>query len=119
MNDPNAAVTLVAAILSSGTISAILVPVISWILRRKDAKDAKTEDGDPLREGVRVLLFCKLRQIQQETVSAGDVCDVATKQTAQKVYSAYHALGGNGLGTQMKDDILAAKIEPSSQFVDA
>ena len=119
MNDPNTAVTLVAATLSSGTISAILVPVISWILRRKDAKDAKTEDGDPLREGVRVLLFCKLRQIQQETVSAGDVCDVATKQTAQKVYNAYHALGGNGVGTQMKDDILAAKIEPPNQFADA
>lgn len=119
MNDPNAAVTLVTAILSGGTISAILVPVISWILRRKDAKDAKTEDGDPLREGVRVLLFCKLRQIQQETVSAGDVCDVETKQTAQKVYDAYHGLGGNGVGTQMKDDILAAKIEPPHQPADA
>ena len=42
MSDPNTAVTLVAAILSSGTISAILVPIISWILRRKDAKDATT-----------------------------------------------------------------------------
>lgn len=40
----------------------------------------------------------------------GGVCDVETKQTAEKIYRAYHALGGNGVGTQMIEDIRNAHI---------
>lgn len=38
------------------------------------------------------------------------VCDVSTKETAETIYRAYSALGGNGVGSQMIEDIRHAHI---------
>ncbi len=93
-------VLIVTAIIGSGGFGAF----VQWILSRIDRQ------RDPLHEGVRELLFCKLELLHQQMVDAGGVCDVATKQTAERIYAAYHGLGGNGVGTQLKDDILDAHI---------
>lgn len=94
-------VAIVVAVVGSSGAGTI----VAWALRKLDSKN------DPLHEGVRVLLFCKLEAIQQQMVQDGGVCDVPTKQTAEQIYSAYHAMGGNGVGTQMIEDIRRAHIE--------
>ena len=93
--------TVICAILGSQTV-AILV---QWVLNRIDAK------RNPLREGVKELLFCKLKQFDEQRERNGFV-PIADKETVERVYNAYHALGGNGVGTEMTNKIRAC---PSSK----
>lgn len=90
----------VAVIGSSGTAT-----ITAWLLRRLDRNDAQDN-------ALRVLLFCQLEKINSHQVSAGHVCPTHVKERAEQIYSAYHALGGNGLGTQMIEDIRDAHIAP-------
>lgn len=68
--------------------------------------------SDAMQTGVRVLLLCKLEQMQREMVANGGIAGNAAKQTAQLVYDSYHSLGGNGHGTQVNQDIQDAPIAP-------
>lgn len=95
------AITIIVAIIGSGGFGA-LVP---WVLNRIDNR------RDPLHEGVKELLFCKLELLHRQMVDNGGVCTVETKQTAERIYLAYHGLGGNGVGTEMRNDILDAHIQ--------
>ena len=92
---------IICAILGSQTV-AILV---QWVLNRIDAK------RNPLRDGVKELLFCKLKQFDEQREHNGFV-PIADKETVERVYTAYHALGGNGVGTEMTNKIRAC---PSSK----
>lgn len=98
-------VTIMVAVIGSGGFGA-LVP---WLLDKLDSR------RDPLHDGVRELLFCKLELIHRQMVDAGGVCDTATKQTAERIYAAYHGLGGNGVGTEMRNDIIDAHIQEDRQ----
>ena len=64
-------------------------------------------------EALRTLLLCKLEQ-QQDTMvhDHHGVADNDFKLRAQRVYDAYHGLGGNGHGTQINNDIQNAPIAP-------
>lgn len=97
MTDPST-ITVVVAIIGSGGFGA-LVP---WLLNKIDSHN-------PMRDGIRILLFRELQQIQQETVARG-ACPIDDKRTAEQIYDAYAALGGNGTGTAMNDYIQHAKI---------
>lgn len=85
---------VICAVLGSQTV-AILV---QWVLNRIDAK------RNPLREGVKELLFCKLKQFDEQRERNGFV-PIADKETVERVYTAYHALGGNGVGTEITNKI--------------
>ena len=85
---------LLCAILSSQTITIL----VQWVLNRIDAK------RNPLREGVKELLFCKLKQFDEQRERNGFV-PIADKETVERVYMAYHALGGNGVGTEITNKI--------------
>lgn len=95
------AITIIVAIIGSGGFGA-LVP---WALNRIDNR------RDPLHEGVKELLFCKLELLHQQMMDNGGVCTVETKRTAERIYRAYSGLGGNGVGTEMRNDILDAHIQ--------
>lgn len=64
-------------------------------------------------KNLRTLLLCKLEQ-QQDTMvhDHHGVADNDFKLRAQRVYDAYHGLGGNGHGTQVNNDIQNAPIAP-------
>lgn len=94
-------VAIVIAIIGSGGSGVF----VTWILSKVDQRH------DPLHEGVRELLFCKLELLHQQMVDNGGVCTVEAKQTAERIYLAYHGLGGNGVGTEMRNDILDAHIQ--------
>lgn len=91
---------IIIAVIGSGSSGVF----VSWMLGRIDCRD------DPLHEGVRELLFCKLEDLHAQMVADNGICDVGTKQTAERIYTAYHQLGGNGVGKQMIEEIREAHI---------
>jgi hypothetical protein len=97
-------IPVIIAIISSGGFGTL----VAWGLRRVDERGRDS----PLSEGVRVLLLCKLEAMQAEMVANHGIAGNALKARAQKVYDAYHALGGNGHGTQINRDIQDAPIAP-------
>lgn len=85
---------LLCAILGSQTVTIL----IQWLLAKIDDK------RDPLRDGVKELLFCKLKQFEEQREHCGYV-SIADKETVERVYTAYHSLGGNGVGTEIANKI--------------
>jgi hypothetical protein len=100
--------TIFTAVLLAVVGSGGFGTLVAWLLRRVD------EHGhdSPLSEGVRTLLLCKLEELQADMVASHGIADNSLKTRAQKVYDAYHALGGNGHGTQINNDIQDAPIAP-------
>lgn len=92
---------LIAAIIGSNAFLA----VVTWLLQRVDSR------RDPMRDGVRQLLFCELETMYLRMVDSGGVMRVSDKETAENIYDAYHALGGNGVGTRMITEIRQARIK--------
>ena len=90
---------------AAGIITALGGYMLGWWrgYRRK---------SDAMQTGVRVLLLCKLEQMQREMVANDGIADNTAKRTAQLVYDSYHSLGGNGHGTQVNQDIQDAPIAP-------
>lgn len=74
------------------------------------AKAAKKTDK-AMRDGMRVLLRQQLVDYHRAYVANGGPCPVTIKEQATEVYEAYHALGGNGTGTRLWDEIMAAHVE--------
>lgn len=85
---------LLCALLGSQTVTIL----VQWVLSKIDAK------RNPLREGVKELLFCKLKQFDEQREHNGFV-PITDKETVERVYTAYHALGGNGVGTEITNKI--------------
>lgn len=96
-------VAVVSSVLGSGVITLVATRIID-----------RFDNRNPVRQGMRMLLFLKLEHIHKEMVDADEVCPVEVKRTAEQIYSAYHSLGGNGVGTQMIEEIRRAHIEPDN-----
>lgn len=69
------------------------------------------KSGRALRRGVEALLRQKLIDIHHATVAQGLPVPYDLKQQADSLYEAYHGLGGNGVGTQLHDEIMDAHVE--------
>lgn len=109
-------------------ITQIIVSVITWVITGvlgvvagwayKGMKDAKEAHQDEIRanesrmvalcDGVRSLLRCELVRSHREFVQEGRAMNLSDLEYSQRVYESYHALGGNGTGTQLWDGIQAA-----------
>lgn len=86
---------IVCAILGSQTVTFL----VQWLLGKLDKRD------NPLRDGVKELLYCKLVHYDDLLQSRG-FTPLEDKETVERVYTAYHALGGNGVGTEIRRRIL-------------
>lgn len=97
----------------------ILAPVcavlVSELVRqRKELKAGKEERekrDQAMEQGMRALLRQQLIDYHKEYVASGGPCPVRIKEQATSVHSAYVALGGNGTGTQLWNEIMEAKVE--------
>ena len=90
--------TLVLAIISSGTLSAI----ISGLFARQSQKQV---EHNGVREGVRVLLYDRLKHLCKKAIHAGGITSDQLEDILS-MHNAYHNIGGNGfldsLVTQVK-----------------
>lgn len=68
--------------------------------------------GRAVIHGLRVLLRAEIIRIHREYVQTNSPIPVEVMDEADDAYSAYNALGGNGTGTKMHDDIMAAHNGP-------
>ena len=77
--------------------------VCGWLLkthRREEARDRAMETG------LRTLLRAELLEIHAKYVPLRHI-PVAVMEEADRVYKAYHSLGGNGAGTKIYEEIKA------------
>ena len=75
-------------------------------LRRLESR----EHEELLREGVRLLLRGELIRLHDRHVVQGEPIDLSARECIQKTYEAYRVLGGNELGTQLYEELLAVKM---------
>ena len=61
--------------------------------------------------GMSALLRQQLIEYHRDYVASGSPCPVRIKEQATSVHDAYHALGGNGTGTQLWQEIMEAHVE--------
>lgn len=97
----------------------ILAPVCASLItalvtQRREIKadrEAKEKRDKAMELGMRTLLRQKLIDYHREYVANGGPCPVRIKEQATAIHDAYVALGGNGTGTQLWNEIMEAKVE--------
>ena len=78
---------------------------------RAEQQRATVEDRDTVRRILRTLLYCRLADMHRRYVVDGVPCTPADKQEAEEVFREYHdVLGGNGSGTALCKEIMAAHV---------
>ena len=107
-------------------IAAIVTPTVVFVMQRATAKkldafDKKREDARVEREaeerrtaewqeamtgGMRSMLRAELLHEYNKWTDKG-YCPMESKEYVERTYSSYHALGGNGLGTSMYNEVMA------------
>lgn len=84
--------------------------VISWLLGRYDKRHPVTdmnkivEKLDNLNAAVVELAYLRIRERHENAVRHGWL-HPNEKHVLERLYAAYHAIGGNGTGTEMIEDI--------------
>ena len=84
--------------------------VISWLLGRYDKRHPVTdmnkivEKLDNLNAAVVELAYLRIRERHESAVRHGWL-HPNEKHVLERLYSAYHSIGGNGVGTEMIEDI--------------
>lgn len=89
----------------------ILAPVcaslVTYIVTQRRADKAYEK---AMRDGMLALLRQQLVDYHRDYVASGRACPVTIKEQATEVYEAYHALGGNGTGTRLWEEIMDAHV---------
>lgn len=102
---------ILSAVITS--VAGLIVGIISQKLRSSQHREnVAREMSDAMREGMIVLLRQKLIDIHEKWVIEQGYVPVEIKRQADDIYGAYHTLGGNGMGTELRREILAAHAAP-------
>lgn len=76
----------------------ILLGYIVWLLKRQK------KDRDANSKGTMLLLRVQLIEYHTKYTNLGEIPSYAYENFVE-MYEAYHALGGNGMITKMKEEI--------------
>lgn len=79
-------------------ILTALMGYIVWLLKRQK------KDRDANSKGTMLLLRVQLIEYHDRYMTKGDIPSYAY-ENFMEMYDAYHALGGNGMVTKMKQEI--------------
>lgn len=102
------ATTIVLKVLGM-IVSPILTMLIGFLVAKlkenKKVKEDSAKEMTDIKESVKLIL---LRMLQDDHAFYGErgYCPIGEKADVQKTYDCYHNLGGNGMGTQMRTDII-------------
>lgn len=84
--------------------------IISWLLGRYDKRhpvvdvDKLAEKLDSLNAAVVELAYLRIRERHENAVRHGWL-HPNERRVLERLYAAYHSIGGNGTGTEMIEDI--------------
>ena len=118
------AITALAGVATGLGVSGI----ISWLLGRYDKRHPVTdmtkiaEKLDNLNAAVVELAYLRIRERHEKAVRHGWL-HPNEKHVLERLYAAYHSIGGNGVGTEMIEDIrrlpsVPPRGEPDSRMCD-
>lgn len=100
------AITALAGVATGLGVSGI----ISWLLGRYDKRhpvvdvDKIVEKLDNLNAAVVELAYLRIRERHEKAMRHGWL-HPNEKHVLERLYAAYHSIGGNGTGTEMIEDI--------------
>lgn len=103
-------------------ISVILAPIATAVIgalvgalresrrRAKDHDARRDAEHAALMAGMRELMRVQLYDMHKRYVVNGEPMPYDEKERADSVYAVYHALGGNGTGTHVHEELMAAYV---------
>lgn len=101
--DPIASTLLTAVI--SAAVSSLVAVLKAGGEKAIERTEAEKASDEAMRAGMRALLWRELQTIHAHAMDQGGLT-VAERRHLESVYSAYHALGGNGTGTRLFEDAM-------------
>ena len=79
---------------------------IAELDKKVAAQQAICEDQQAIKEAMKALLWDRLYQIYNDAERAGCL-SIDALRNAENIYKQYHALGGNGTGTELYERLCA------------
>lgn len=100
-------------------LAPVCASLVTYIVSQRSAAKAveeargkaKSAHDKAMEDGMRVLLRQQLIDYHRQYVASGKPCPVRIKEQATSVHDAYAAIGGNGTGTQLWNEIMRAHVE--------
>lgn len=91
------------AIYSSAAVVALLGITLS---NRRAEKEKAEEENELFKSALRALLRSELMRTHHHAVRDGHASTV-DKEVMERTYQSYHSLGGNGIATNLHDEMMA------------
>lgn len=91
------------AIYSAAAVVALLGVMLS---NRRVEKEKADEESELVRSALRALLRSELMRTHHQAVREGYATTV-DKEVMERTYQSYHRLGGNGIATNLHDEMMA------------
>lgn len=91
------------AIYSAAAVVAILGVMLS---NRRAEKEKADEERELVKSALRALLRSELMRTHHQAVRDGHASTV-DKEVMERTYYSYHQLGGNGIATNLHDEMMA------------
>ena len=80
--------------------------LLGFLYKRMSKRIKENSERDQaIADGMKYLLMFKLRDEGERKIAEGH-CSAQDKHEYEKVYNAYHALGGNDTITELKNQVL-------------
>ena len=91
------------AIYSAAAIVALLGVILS---NKRVEKQKADEENELVRSALRALLRSELMRTHHQAVRDGHASTV-DKEVMERTYQSYHRLGGNGIATNLHNEMMA------------
>ena len=91
------------AIYSAAAIVAVLGIMLSG---RRAEKEKAEKENELVKSALRALLRSELMRTHHQAVRDGHASTV-DKEVMERTYQSYHQLGGNGIATNLHDEMMA------------
>lgn len=91
------------AIYSAAAIVAVLGIMLS---SRRIEKEKADEENELVKSALRAMLRSELMRTHHQAVRDGHASTV-DKEVMERTYQSYHQLGGNGIATNLHDEMMA------------
>lgn len=91
------------AIYSAAAVVALLGVMLS---NRRMEKEKADEESELVKSALRALLRSELMRTHHQAVRDGHASTV-DKEVMERTYQSYHSLGGNGIATNLYNEMMA------------